>query len=310
MSESLAHTAVLSREELGALLETMADSARQERARQGGRPLGISQAVGSRGELLHIAKAFAEEQGRSLSTLHQTSISIHFSQWEEIGLRDFADAMLADDRVARVHLGGGHDEAFFLINRPLLFGWMMLAFGAKPDVGSTVIPDRPYTRIEERFLRRANAEIGYTLARSVGSLRADEVSVTSLDAPAMLQDRAQRPYLVASFEVGGVGELCRFHLAIPTSVVEGGRGEAQSEEPRERSDLEKELLDVAVDVRVEVGGAELSLSQVADLRPGSEIPLEAIAGGELIVRIGNTAKFRAERGSGDQKLAVRILEAL
>ena len=48
--------------------ETMADSARHERVRQGTRALGVSQAVGSRGELLHIARSFAEEQGRSLST--------------------------------------------------------------------------------------------------------------------------------------------------------------------------------------------------------------------------------------------------
>jgi len=310
MSENMAPNSILSREELGALLETMATSARNEQARHALRPAGVTAAVGSRSELLRIARVFAEEQGRSLSTLYQTPVTLELSHWEEITLQDFASALLEEDRVARMRLGGGHGDAWLFVNRPLFFGWMMLAFGSRPAMAAGPVPDRPYTRIEERFMTRVAEECALTLTRRLSGAGAADVRLTCLETPGALLDHGPRPQLVTSFDVHGLGELARLRMALPASVVEGAASERPAPEPEVRHELEHELFDVYVDVRAEVGEARLDLSEVVALEPGTVIPLDGVEGGEVVLRIGDRVKFRAERGSVDRKLAVRILEAL
>ncbi len=313
MSEAPALDALLSREELGALLESMAESARNEQVRQTRRPVGLMPTTGVRSELVRIASVFAEEQGRGLSTLFQSAIGFELTQWEEISLRDFGAAMMSEDRVARVHLGNGQADAYIQLNRPFLFDWMMLAFGAKPRSGEPQVPDRPYTRIEERFMQRAAGELAATLASSLPDSIAGEVRVSGLEPPSALLDRASRAHLVASFDVSGLGDLGRLRIALPSGIVESGSVEKRRDllsAPSRPVQLQDELLEVAVDVHVEIGRAKLSLSEVADLHPGTEIPLQTSGAGDLLIRVGDQPKFRAERGSLDKKLAVRVLEEL
>ena len=310
MSETPAPNTVLSREELGALLDTMAESVRHEQARQSTRAIGVAPLVGNRSSLQRLAQTFAAEQGRSLSTMYQTPIGMRFSHWEEISLSDFASAMLEEDRVARFHLGGDHPEAVLLVSRPLVFGLMMLAFGAKSGSDPGPIPERAYTRIEERFLARAATDLATTLAKSLANVSAEDVRLLSLDPPAALLDQGPRPQLVASFDVRGVGDLCKLRIALPASVVESGPSELPPGPIEPSTGLERELLDVPVQVRVAIGDARLSVSDVAALAVGSEIALEPLAGGQLVVSVGEKEKFRAERGVVDQRLAVRILEAV
>ena len=85
MSAADNQAAVLSREEVSALLESLAGETSRES--QPLRAKGLVEPGAERAELTSMVSRFAEELARSLSTLHQTSIRFQFSHWEEISLR-------------------------------------------------------------------------------------------------------------------------------------------------------------------------------------------------------------------------------
>lgn len=70
------------------------------------------------------------------------------------------------------------------------------------------------------------------------------------------------------------------------------------------------LRNVSVPVRVELGGAELTLAEIMDLRPGDVIRLDAAAQQLLPVYVSGRIRFRARPGALGQRLAVQIESAL
>ena len=306
MSAAESQAAVLSREELSALLESLAGESPRESQAQ--RAQGLVDPDSVRAELTTIANRFAEEQARSLSTLHQTPIHFRFSHWEEIPLRRFASAMLATDRIACLDIGKGGLEAYLLLSRPLVFGWMMLAFGAQPGSGHDLIPNRPYTRIEERFLERAAMEITQTLAKALGGAASDG-RVLAIANPVAFYDRAKPAYLVVSFEIDGLGDMCRLRVALPSSLLDGA-AEALDRPDETCEELAEHLLDLPVQLRVEIGFTDASIGEVAALQVGDELRLQRAADDGLVVHVEDVPKFCAVSGNIAGKLAVRITDVL
>ena len=62
MGDRESHGSLLSREELGALLEEVAAGQQQEAQRRWMRPSGLEEAVGSRAELMRVAERFSLEE--------------------------------------------------------------------------------------------------------------------------------------------------------------------------------------------------------------------------------------------------------
>ena len=301
MSAAENYGAVLTREELSALLESgPAPEAR---------PIGMVDPGPARAELTTIAERFADDLSRVLSTLHQTPLHFRFSHWEEITLRQFASAMMQTDRIACLDVARGGTDVYLLMSRPLVFGWMVMAFGAQPGSGDPLIPQRPYTRIEERFLTRAATEVTHSLTRALGG-NAEDGRVVALAHPVSLYDRTKRPYLVASFEVSGLGDFCGIRLALPASLLEDGSSETVNVPVEPSGHVADHLLDTPIDLRVQIGFTEISLSQMATLQPGSELRLRRSTEGGLQVMVEDLPKFEAEPGSIGGKLAIRITEVL
>lgn len=85
-------------------------------------------------------------------------------------------------------------------------------------------------------------------------------------------------------------------------------GELQPEPPGEEADNLHLLLDVGVTLTVELGRATLTLGQLADLRAGSVIALEKLAGEPLDVIVNGKAIAQGEVVLLDEKLGVKINE--
>ena len=300
MSASGDAAAVLSREELSALLEGAPAEAR---------PLHELGGDLRRGELADIGIRFAEEQARGLSTLYQTPIHFEFAAVEDITLRQFASAMLPTDRVARIEIGEGR-HAYLLLSRPLAFAWLMLAFGARGDRCSAAIPARPYTRIELRFLGRAADVIARTLGKALG-LGSPPPGELTLEDPTALYDRSKKPHRVLRFDVRGLGEPSSLRIALPAQVV----GETVAERPQHSEAatavVTDQLLATPVRLQVRLGSAQLGLRELAELAVGDELPLVAEAGeGRLRVDVEGVPRFHAEVGKLGKRLAVRITDII
>lgn len=307
MSEDTNFAETVSREELGALL----DSARAERGIGSGaiRTTGLLESVGS--ELVEVAKRFAVEQGRSLSTLNQTSIHFTFSHWEEINLRQFAAAMLKTDRVARVDLGNGREPAYFLLSRPLIFGWMMLAFGARPGAPLEPLPLRAYTRIEERMIQRAAEKLSTVFAEALSGQQDVDTKVLAIEDPALLYARSKQALRLLSFDVDGFGEDGVLRVALPVSLLGDSPLESLQDNLATTPDeLAGQLFETPIELHVELGFAEVSLSNLARLAVGDELKLERADDGGLIVNVEDSPRYRAETGKIGERLAVRITEVM
>ena len=317
MSESAGPT-LLSREELDALLASAAEGAlREEQARRSSRPFaGQGEGRARPGRLAALARSleeFAEEQGRTLSTQHQIAITFEATGWEEVSLSEFGATLLETDLVASVQLtpeGGPIGRGYLLVGRGLLFGWMCLASGSRSG-SPGAIPTRPYSRIEERFLARVAKELLGQLERRWRERHPVAASLQGLEEPAAVAERSEGPLLSVTFDVRGMGELCRLRVLLPPAVFDAAEAPAPAVSgPSPRAGLAEPLLEMPVQLHVEAGSAELSLARIAALQPGAVIPLERADAEGLLVRVEDAAKFRAERGALGGRLAARILERI
>jgi len=320
MSES--GSAVLSRDELEALLEAAAAGAlREEQAQRGSRPYGgrsSREGPGAQGTrpgrlapLLRLLDDFSEEQGRMLSTLHQLAISFSSTGWEELTPREFAASLLEHDRVAALELEPGGHRAYLLIGRGLLFGWLCLAFGSRHPEGSRGAPERPYSRIEERFLHRVAGELARQLERSWQPRHALTARLLAIEEPERIAVDEQGPMLAVSFDVKGMGPLCRLRALLPPAAFDAAdeavvRGKVETV----AGAIASPLLEMTVGVHLEVGSLELSLAEIANLQPGDVLPLERSDPQGLLLRIEDVPRFRAERGTVGTRLAARVTERL
>ena len=122
---------------------------------------------------------------------------------------------------------------------------------------------------------------------------------------AMMPPRSGRLGL-AHFAVSGLGELGHLRRALPAELVEPRRGADGAAQPAAAA-LENVLLDAPVSFTAEVGNTAIELGRLSELSVGDVIELEAPSDGLLTARIDGAAKFRATRGSVDQRLAVRLV---
>lgn len=308
MSDRESHGSLLSREELGALLEEVAAGQKQEAQRRWMRPSGLEEAVGSRAELMRVAERFSEDQSRALSTLFQTPIHFRFQHWEETALREFASGMVETDRVVRLELGEEKAPAYLLINRSMFFSWLVLAFGAGAEAGNDLIPGRPYTRIEERFMIRCADEVSSVLAKSLALVAPMASRAVALETPMALMEGNARQHLVLSFEVQGLAELAMLRVALPAIVVDQASSHGQPSE--EEGGLERQVFDMPVELRVELGTAQVPIGRLRGLAVGDEIPLVRSDPDGVLVQVEGAAKYRADQGTMGDRLAVRIREVL
>ena len=107
---------------------------------------------------------------------------------------------------------------------------------------------------------------------------------------------------------GGFGEFARLRVALPDGIL--GREREARPTPRGSNAVAERIREAAVELRAEIGSAELKLGRLRELRCGDIVPLRASAQGALLVRVGGEAKFHATRGALGARLALRISERL
>ena len=295
---------LLSQEELSALLDELRNADSEQASFADTAALRLA-------PLSRILGEFAEDQSRALSTLHQRSIEFDMLEFDEINLTEFSALLLPTDRVLELKIQPGGHVMYLLLGRSFVYGWLALAFGAKPDSPMLPVPNRDYTRIEERFLRRAASDLVQQL-ETTWSMR----SPVQIERCDLLEAQGLPPdtkkWAVASFDVTGLGDLCRCRLAIPQDLY-GSENTDDEAEPRQQElahALQGEVLEMRVRIRAEAGYSNVPLGKMAELKVGDVLPLEPSDARGLVVRIEDTAKYVGERGSLGGRLAVQLIESL
>ena len=298
---------LLSREELAALLDEL-------RADQGTATAFPESSSGRLVPLSRLLGEFAENQSRALSTLHQRSIVLDVLDVAEATMREFAATLLPLDRIVELRLEPGGHRVYLLLGRSLVYAWMALAFGAKGGTPVIAVPERHYTRIEERFLRRAAAELVRHLEAAWSIQSPVKIQIVDVLAPEYLLPGPSK-WALASIDVKGLDDLCRLRVLVDHELYATDGEDANVEvDPAERVEIahamQRQVLEMPVRVRVEAGHAEVPLQRVAALKVGDVIPLERSDSRGLVVRIEEEPKYVGVRGAVGAQLAVQLVENL
>lgn len=301
---------ILSREELDAILESFEQAGDDAGlpSHPTPRDAGPSWRTGPLGRSL---RDFADEQARILSAQYQRPISFSLRSCETRSSSQVSDAMIGFDRPVLIRFAGEGGVGAFLLGRSLLYGWLGMALGEAAGGPPPPIPDRPYSRIEERFLRRAARELASSLAAALGGEALGPIEVGEVLEPEMLADATSPRLAVASFDAVGFGSAGSLRVALPEErFQETSRRETDASSSGSLGAIGQNLLETSIELHAQIGCAELLLSRVRSLKPGDTIELDGVPDDGIIVLADEAPKYRGQRGTVGDRLAVQIKEQL
>ena len=287
---------ILSKEELAAILaEAQSDAAERP-------PIAAAQRTNPFSRSL---TTFAEEQSRLASTIHQRPIGFTLLRVESMPVAAFAASLSDSDRVFTLRIASSAGTGVVALGRSVLFGWLAMAFGAPPSL-DLPIPQRRYTRVELRLLRRVAGELVRQLSKSMAECLPGECELGEVLEPDMLSGLASPRLLAAAFDVEGLGEPGRLRIAFPDAWIPNA-DQSMANQPIEGSVDPRALMQVPLELRAEAGVLELALHEVSRLRPGDVIPFDGHPGGRIVVRIAGKPRFKAVPGSAGSQAAIQIV---
>jgi len=296
---------LLSREELDALLSQVHDPATDPHEDFFG---AAADDARLRGRLASALPDFASEEARRLSTEFQRPIEIESFGVERVTRRQFAAATIELDEVASLDLQPDNARGALLIGRSMFFGWLCMVLGGQTDLGLGT-PDRANSAIERRFLRHLAGELVAQLERCLAGVPPVRIAVRDLVAPGELLGDPDERLCLASFDVRGFGDVARLRLALPSAWLERLESDASPAARASGSAAVNELVkEVPLRLRAEIGAAELSVRRLVELREGDTLALEPPTGGQVLVRLEDTARFTATPGSVGSRLAIRLVD--
>jgi flagellar motor switch protein FliM len=295
--------AILTREELDAVLAAVAGGGDDARVH---RDAGATDSPRfAWGPLARALREFGESTGRSLSTLFQRPLSFPLIDLRLLPADDFAAAMLSTDAPALVRFQPQGSTGAVMVGRTLLYGWLTLRFGGSLEATPLHVPTRRLSHIERKQVLRAVSELTERLAPSLSSLVATQLEIGALVEPELLAPKVAPRLWVASFDARGFGEVGRLRVALPDALLASAREERPA---RARGALGEHLAEAPLRLTAEVGGAQIPLRRLGELRVGDVFPLTPAAADGVLVRVEGQPKFRGMRGQLGAQLAVRITE--
>lgn len=297
--------ALLSREELSALLEEM-PAAWSEGGSENAAPTSRATEL----DLQRANEEFAFEQGLFLSNRHQRVISFSLIGQREIEMSELTELMLPTDLACGFDVLPRQCEGYLLLSRPFYFQLLSMNFGSGPKLKSVRPPTREYTRIERRFYGQVAREMLEQLGRAWSAITPVTLSWGGLASRAAVSESEGGRALLATFDVRGFGEACRLRVAIPAEAFEHREGAGTRGGSSKKAAAGVSVLEVPLRLRAQVGTAEMSLAEVGELAVGDLIPLDVPADGALTIRIGSHEKFKAIAGTRGAKRAVQFVERL
>lgn len=152
------------------------------------------------------------------------------------------------------------------------------------------------------------------LAASMAELLALDIRIAGRFRPAALPHvlLAQDVVLSAHLQTGGdllLGDLRLVlpYVALAPHLRSFGRGGLAGSRPGgRRAELARAVQTVPIDFTVELGGGELSVGRLLDLRVGDVVPLRRGRGEPLIAPVAGVPKFSGRVGTRGRRLAFQV----
>lgn len=177
-------------------------------------------------------EAFARRISRVLSARAQTRLEVALCGIEPSTVTVFAAELGAFERAAVLELAGRTSPAFVLLSRPLAFALLALRFGADSSRIEHPLPERPYTRIEERSLEQTARELWSGAHRDAPALLPELLRVAGLDDAEGLRARGDVALWILRFVVRGLGSQHPITITVPRRETATSHHPGGEEGPR------------------------------------------------------------------------------
>jgi flagellar motor switch protein FliM len=302
---------LLSREELDAILSSADSLAAEEPSRLAAPFRSARERARSGPRFPELHRAFgwvASRYGRDLASRHQRRIACELSGWEEMGTEEASQYLIESDRVVLFETRPTAATGFLLFSRPVLFGLLALSFGGR-RVDRETVPARPYSRIEQRFLRWLAEGFLPMVESEIEPLRGVRFELGAVGGQAEILDRCTGSLLIATLDLSGLVPIGRIRIALPLVGLEApptAKASERSSTDKAPASIETLVQEVGLDLRVELGSADITLRRLGELQPGDLIPLQPSDPDGYLVRVEGREKFTATPGSVGSRLAVQI----
>lgn len=302
--------AVLSREELDAILASAAESAEFEETLRDPKAGATTHTQFVWTPLARALREFGEVQARNLSAQYQRTVSFTLIDLRSLPADDFAAAMISHDSAILLRFQPELGVGALLIGRTLLYGWLTMSFGGQVEPTPPFVPNRRLSRIEGRFVGTIAEELRRQLELSLAGLTEARFEMGPILEPELVPTQTSPRLLVATFDARGFGNVARLRVGLPESLFQSERPKRSAPRVLGKSlpELAERLQAMPLRLRAEVGSADLSLGRLQRLRKGDVVPLRPAAPGAVLVRVEEEAKFRGVAGAVGSRLAVRITE--
>jgi flagellar motor switch protein FliM len=278
---------------------------------------------------------FSKDQMRALRLVHETwarrasvSLSAYLRTSVEVTLSDIDQGMYSSLAQQLPERG-----IFYVISLAPLAGHFvlhmnielaqMIADRLMGGPGTVSETDRRLTELETGLLRGTTEKLLYDLQEAWSNVviirpHVDDVSLNLMMVPIALPTDA---IVWSSFEVRAKGSTSGMTLSMPYPVLKPIAGQLSpytwvnnpetglsGEKSQSRYDLEHQLSRLRLPITVQLGSAEVSLEEMASLRPGDVLPLDLPVDGLCPVLVNGFHKFLGRVGTINRKLAVRVAE--
>lgn len=256
----------------------------------------------------------------SLSSSLRKIASLNHASTDFLKFGEFINTLPMPTCMSVLRFNALRGSSLFVIESKLAYALVDSFFGGA---------DRPYTKIEGKDFTPIELSIVRKVVElALADLEAAWSSVEKIDAsfvrtevnPQFVGIVPPTDVVIAStFDVELENANGTITLVIPYSTIEpikqklssGFQVESdQTDKKLWTSIINEQLLETEVELKVDLGKTEISLSDLMDLKVGDVIPLDQDSSGEFDVLVENVPKFKSYYGINHGTVAVQLTKAI
>ena len=203
-----------------------------------------------------------------------------------------------------------------VVDSAMIYSIVDVLLGGRRGTAAMRIEGRPYTTIERNLVERLIVVVLHDLSLSFDPLcpvtfRFERLEVNPRFATI---SRLSNAAVLARLRIDMEDRGGRLELLLPYATLEPVRelllqqfmGEKFGRDSIWETHLAEELWHTDIDLEVVLDEQTMRLSEVIDLKPGSQIVLNGAVGSSVLLRCGNTVLFEGRVGRRKNRVAVQI----
>ena len=266
-----------------------------------------------------INQKFAREFRISLSNTIRRTVDLGLGSTQTTRFGDFIKTVPVPASIHIILLENLRGTALVIIDSKLVFNFIDTIFGGSGD-GSSKVEGRDFTSIEERFIKRIVEKMTRDLENSwksyvplnVKYIRSEVNPQFALIVP------PDDIVILISFDVEMEKYTGYIKVCIPYSTIEPIKEKLSAGFQRTQLEIDhvwisrvhEYLMDIAMEIKVELGKTLIKGRELLNLQAGDVIQLDKDSNDELQVMVEGIPKFRGHMGVHRGNKAIQISSSI